>query len=142
MDLEKLLSFRGCKALTIVSRTKVKVKKAAPFKEVVKESITNGMTGGIYANAMSKAIGTAFTPGPRVWGTRIKGSPIVEHNGKKYLEMHVIRTKAKYFADGVEVPEEAVKPFMYAKKDSPVKWRDYSFESIKEVRMDGEVHGT
>lgn len=140
MDVENILSFPQCRALTILTQTTVKIKKAAPFKEVVKESVVNGMVNTIYANAMSKATGEDFTPQPRKWGVRVSGKPFIEHKGKKYLEMRVLRAKSKYFADGKEISVQELAPYLQKSSDHPVTWRDYSFDSIKEVHINGESH--
>lgn len=117
----------------------MKMKKDSPFSSVRKVCRVNGMTGGVYANAMTKAIGEQYFPGPRRWGTRVKGLPIVEHKGKKYLELHVIRTlSTKYYVGDREVSLEEIAPYAYKQSEPAVKWRDYSFDSIKEVNIDGQ----
>lgn len=136
--------FRGCKPVTIVAVTAPKLKKGCPLNNVVKISVVNGMTGGKYANAVNNAQERGgeerdFIPSPRKWGNRIEGTPLVEHKGKHYLELHVLRSLGTmYHVDGKEVTEE-VRPYLQDSPSTPVVWRDYALENIKEVRMDGKV---
>lgn len=141
----QIFKFLGCRPITIRTRTKPKLKKGCPLKNVVKESLVNGMVGGQYVNAVNNAQERGggerdFTPQPRKWGYRLPGTPLVEHKGKRYLEMHVLRSlETRYFSGEMDVTEQ-IQEYLPEKIDTPVVWRDYDLENIKEVRMNGEVH--
>lgn len=140
----QIFKFLGCRPITIRTRTKPRLKKGCPFKNVVKESLVNGMVGGHYTNAVNnlrekEGEERDFTPQPRKWGYRLPGTPLVEYKGKRYLEMHVKRSlDTRYFENDQDITEQ-IKDYIPEKEDGVV-WRDYSLDSIKEVRMGGETY--
>lgn len=108
---------------------------------------------------------TSFSVGPRVWGTRVEGMPIVEHTKdgvtKDYLEVIFLAAgKTEYFQDGLpidkkdiegldekedkptEVPNKTDEPTNkgQAGLENKVVVRTYSEESILRVRIDGNEY--
>lgn len=92
-----------------------------------------------------------FEVGPRSWGTRISGTPLVEYNGKYLLEVLVTNsiecqyfhtiTKEELERKAFEIwlpPKKAVVPKQETEK--PIIPHDYYLEGIVEVRMDGQVY--
>ena len=67
---------------------------------------TNKNSNG-YANMVERRLQSegknpkSFVLGDRPWGTRVEGLPIVEHNGKDYLEVIFLNSgKTEYLVDG------------------------------------------
>lgn len=52
---------------------------------------TNGYEAMVKRRLEKEGKETEFKVGPRPWGTRVEGTPIVEHNGKTYLEVIFLR---------------------------------------------------
>jgi hypothetical protein len=82
-----------------------------------------------------------FEPGKRAWGTRLESSPIIEHNGKLYLECIFIKAgKSKYFLDGEEIDKESIIGLEDKKEGTQgglidkVVVRTYALESIIKIR--------
>lgn len=104
---------------------------------------------------------SSFSVGPRKWGTRVEGLPIIEHTKdgvtKDYLEVIFLRPgKTTYFLDGKPIEKEDIigldepeeKPVELPADDevtnrgqagleNKVVIRTYSAESILAVRIDG-----
>jgi hypothetical protein len=88
----------------------------------------------------------SFELGPRAWGTRIAGTPFVEHNGKHYLEVLFMRAGAvQYLLDGQLVDESAIQGLPERKEgeqaglENKVVIRTFSLDSIVELRAMGQV---
>jgi hypothetical protein len=159
--VENLLQVRGAKFTTIVSETDPRLKKTDnPYYGTKKIARVNGCINWIYQNAVnnqrmregqpSDSDGTVefFTPEPRRWGSRIHGTPLVEHKGHYYLELKVQRSLGYEYRLGAEVidPSE-IEPFIPKKTEGarqklakPVILRDYSIISIRQITMDGIVY--
>ena len=82
-----------------------------------------------------------FQPGNRPWGTRLESSPIIEHNGKLYLECIFLKPgQSKYFLDGEEIQKESIIGLEDKKEGSQggllnkVIFRTYLLESIIKIR--------
>jgi len=86
-----------------------------------------------------------FSAFPRKWGKRIVGTPLVEHNGKYYLEMKVQSAAATYILGGEEIPVSDLIPYFPKKSASrqgvekEVILRDYALENIKGIRYGGQT---
>jgi hypothetical protein len=93
-----------------------------------------------------------FEVKPRTWGTRIKGTPLVEHTKKDgsyhlYLEAKVEQTNStKYeLEDGTPVQREDFEQFLPKRKESTTQdgltkkiiLRDYALANIQTFRGDG-----
>lgn len=89
----------------------------------------------------------SFTLGERAWGTRIAGTPFIEHKGETYLEVIFLKAPKEtvYFLDGKEVNASEIQGL---KKDEPnadsqggldnkVIIRTFKCDSIKTIRVDG-----
>ena len=150
----------------IVSRVPVRMNKKSridgatnPFLGIlfkVSDSIIN--YGFHYANSLdNQAVREGkqieFDVKPRKWGTRIKGTPLVEHTKKDgsyhlYLEAKIEQTNStKYeLEDGTPVEREEFEQFLPPKrKESATQdgltkkiiLRDYALENIQMFRGDG-----
>jgi hypothetical protein len=88
----------------------------------------------------------SFVLGSRVWGTRIAGTPVVEHNGKQYLEAIFLNSgKVHYEVDGKTVPMseitglESVTEGEQGGLDNKVIVRTFAEDSIVKVRINGKT---
>jgi len=77
--------------------------------------------------------------GPRKWGERVEGTPLVAHKGQLYLEVEVTSVKDEVFTDkdtGVVITLEEAKERGYRHRPAGLqKMRDYKLSSIKRIRM-------
>jgi hypothetical protein len=111
------------------------------------------MIGFNYANSVNRQQGREggemdFEAQPRKWGTRLPHSPFVEHKGKLYLETKVQNVYGtQYLLDGKEVTKDEIREWLRPKPEegarqgveNPVILRDFSLESIREIRVGGEI---
>lgn len=88
-----------------------------------------------------------FTLKPRAWGTRVGNTPIIEHNGKRYLECFFMNPgKTKYYLDGEPIDKDLIEGLPTTKVsdesqggiENKVIVRTYSLESIHKIRMNGK----
>ena len=88
-----------------------------------------------------------FAVGPRAWGTRIEGTPFVEHNGALYLEViflrpgkaeykHGVRPIAAEDIIGLDEKQEAKQGGLMNK----VFIRTFKEDSIVAITIDGKRH--
>jgi hypothetical protein len=86
-----------------------------------------------------------FVLGPRQWGTRVPGTPFVEHNGQTYLEViYLRRGNVEYLVDGQQYkgdieglppdPEEADQGGLSNK----VVIRSYNIASLRAITINGQ----
>lgn len=90
----------------------------------------------------------SFELGKLPWGTRIPETPLIEHNGKYYIQTVLLSPgEKKYYVDHVETPREDIpglpedKSHKYQglEQEHAVKVRTFSLENIHTLRMMGEV---
>lgn len=88
----------------------------------------------------------SFELGERVWGTRIAGTPFVEHNGKYYLETIFMRPGAvEYLLDGQPIDKSDITGLPTPKTDEDsqagldrkVVIRTFALDSIMCLRANG-----
>lgn len=91
-----------------------------------------------------------FTVKPLPWGTRVKDSPFIEHNGKHYLQVIFNRPgKSEYFLDGQPIDASAIEGLPEKKEpteengqglteENAVVVRTFAIESIESIRVLGE----
>jgi hypothetical protein len=115
-----------------------------------------GMIGWDYANSINNQRAREghtehFEAFPRPWGKRIKGTPLVEHNGKYYLEVKVERILGEVTyvraSDGEPVTYDAISMFLPEKRINAraetkknIYPTDYAIESIREIKIDGILY--
>ncbi len=151
-------SFNGASpvGLTINTAPDMKGGKSCPYAGRVRvETTFGGFVGFNYQRAVNKrrvAEGKEgdFVPSKRPWGVRVEGTPLVEHNGKLYLEYTTLKThSARTFLDGVEVHDEAtLKDIAKWRRESSnaahqgleteFKVRTVALENIRSIRCMGE----
>ena len=92
-----------------------------------------------------------FTVGPRAWGTRIEGTPFIEHKDDHYLEVIFLSPgKSSYYVDGKIVDPNTIEGLEYDKEEKEpsetsqsglsdkVIVRTYKVSSITEIRANGK----
>ena len=89
----------------------------------------------------------SFVLGERVWGTRIAGTPFVEHDGRHYLETIFMRPGVvEYELDGVPIdksqiqglPAPRIDEDSQAGLDNKVVIRTFALDSIMCLRAGGQ----
>lgn len=88
----------------------------------------------------------SFSLGKRTWGTRVEGTPVVEHKGQEYLEVIFLKSgEVSYELDGKPVDKSAivglkeVEPSGQGGLDNTVYIRTFAKDSITKVKFDGVV---
>lgn len=91
---------------------------------------------------------TDFQLGPRAWGTRLENLPVVEHNGKYYLEVIFLKAgRSHYLLNGKPVAKDDIIG-MPADRDAgeqgglenKVIIRTYAFDNIQSITINGDTH--
>lgn len=90
---------------------------------------------------------SSFQLGPRKWGERLKGLPLVEHKGKLYLEVIFLRPgPAHYTLDGKEVDKSEILGLSPQKEgeqgglSNKVIIRTFALDSITAIRINHKVY--
>ncbi len=152
--LDVLQGLRGATMATLEAKTTPSwktTKLPEEIKQVKKVSRVNGVLNFVYQHSinnqrMREGSEPNFVPLPRCWGKRLFPSPLVEHNGKFYLEVKVQKVfDVEYVNENGEVvPVTLVKPYLREKKESArqqldkeVILRDYSLENIIKLTLNG-----
>lgn len=128
-----------------------------PYGQVWKRSRVNvtlnpSDTGyGDSVNRQREREGNAadFQPQARKWGTHIPGTPLLTHEGKRYLSCKVEKSfEHEYFNEEGVLSDEAVAPFKRSKKSSAesqgvereVVARPYGLENVRKIALGGAVY--
>lgn len=147
----KLLESRGNKFVTLKTRTPVQMNKTDnPFHgRVEKISDINGMIGFKFQNSVNAQLArdgedADFVAGPRKWGERREGTPLVEHKGAFYLEVKVEHAgQPTYLLDSEPITPEQfaeLEDFLPPPKNETVVLRDYKLDRIIQLNMDGHQY--
>jgi hypothetical protein len=148
---DNLMGIKGAMILTIEAETLPQMRKTDnPYMGTRKVSSVNGVINWVYEIAVNNQRlredkEADFTAFPRKWGKRIKGTPLVEHKGKFYLEMKVQSAKAHYVHGDAEIDVSELIPYFYERSksrqgvDKEVILRDYALENIRAIRWGGEL---
>lgn len=160
-EFESILrTLRGSVICTIVSKTIPDMRKTGnPYiDQIYKLSIINGVINWSYQGAVNKqrlkesqpldgeGLVEYFEPAPRQWGTRIPHTPLVEHKGRKYLEVKVenSRSEVRWILDDSTIDISLLEPFLRQPSKSnrqqiekEVILRDYALENIIGVQLKG-----
>jgi hypothetical protein len=132
---------------------KSKRPKNPMYGRVMKRTHRQCMIGFIYANSVNnqlerEGLDADFVAEPRKWGTRIAGTPLVEHKGKLHLECKVDRLiQEQYYLDGQEVDKSVVEPYLVERDDvsrqgveKQVILIDPLLTNIEQLRMFGDIY--
>lgn len=159
-ELEPILSkIRGVTFASMDTKTIVALKggKKNPMKDRVSKVSTNhrimlftNQNSNGYENMVRRRLekegkDISFDVTPRVWGTRLPNLPVVEHNGKYYLEViFLVGGKSEYFLDDELIPMGDIEGFPEQKSGSgrqglddehKVVIRIFSLDSITAIRL-------
>lgn len=104
---------------------------------------TNGYEAMVKRRLEKEGKATDFKVGPRQWGERVDGTPIVEHKGKRYLEVIFLRAgDVEYQLDGKVISAELVGEQTSSNGeqgglDNKVIIRTFAEESITRLKVGG-----
>jgi len=151
-------SFIGLDTLTDVD---LKGGKSNPMKGLVQKAVIgssvmvfqNKNSNG-YENMVRRRLeaegknAESFELKPRVWGTRIEGTPIVEHKGSYYLEVIFLKSGVtSYFLSGKPIKKDLIQGLDTSKEegtqgglDNKVIIRSFKIESIARITINKEVY--
>jgi hypothetical protein len=124
--------FRG----TILKRTRLRAVLNADY--------------GAAVNARRGAEGKAadFVPGPRKWGVKVEGTPLIRHKDQLYLEYQVAEVLAvRYELDGRPIEAASLEPWLPARSqgasqglDDQVVIRTLKLDNLVDVHLDLDFH--
>jgi len=131
-QLNELLTNLGNKVPFIGLDVKTQPKIKKDYDPIIKTCKVTGRAGARVKNPI----------GPRKWGQRIEGTPLVEHKGTFYLELEVTAVKdVKYLDTGTNDYLNEIDAFERGCKNrSGVGLRDYKLTSITGIRINGEEY--
>lgn len=148
-----LMKRKGATIVSIKAETDARLrKKGNPHGSCHKITQLTGMIGWNYSNSINNQRAREghvehFVAQPRPWGTRITGTPLVEHNGKYYLEVkveHVLDVTYVRDVDGNIVTYGDIENFLPLKRvneraetEKNIYPTDYAVENIKNIKIDG-----
>jgi hypothetical protein len=88
----------------------------------------------------------SFTLSPRKWGQRVPNMPVVEHKGKRYLEVIFLKAgTVSYTLDNQPIDKADIEGLKTSPEgnqgglDNKVIIRDYNLESLNTVRINGDT---
>lgn len=155
--IELLRNLKTATPTTIITSTVPKMrKKNNPYLDkVTKFMKANVFINFNYTNSVNKTLDkegkeTDFVASPRVWGTKIPGTPLIEHNGNYYLECRFLKhVDTTYIFENENIPESMLNDFLQGGSnaehqgvsyENEVIVRDFKIESILEIRLMGEIY--
>jgi hypothetical protein len=148
---DTLLAWVGAAIVTIHTDTEPAMNKTGnPYYGARKRSAVNGIINWIYESAVNRqrvreGLQPDFKAYPRKWGQRIKGTPLVEHNGNFYLEMKVQQSNCTYYVGGTVIPSTEITPYLRPLSKSrqgvqkEIILRDYALDNIKGITYAGKL---
>ena len=151
-----LMKRKGATIVSLKACTDARLrKKNNPIGPCWKLASVVGMIGWNYTNSINNQRAREgheeyFEALPRSWGQRISGTPLVEYNGKYYLEVKVERIlEVSYVrnSDGSMVTYDEISMFLPTKRvneraetEKNIYPTDYAVENIREIKLDGVVY--
>lgn len=146
-------------AMDTITDVKLKGGKKNPFQgRVVKRTTGNRVqlftSYKGYQNMVNRRLAAEgkvadFESKPLPWGQRVDDSPIIEHNGKFYLQVIFQKGgESEYLVDNKVVFKDTIegldeKPIQSGRQglddENTVVVRTFALDSIREIRMMGEV---
>lgn len=112
----------------------------------LREAGKNNMADAIEENAASPL---DFVVGERKWGTRIDGTPLIEHKGEIYIDVIYLKSGESVFRNGGKVVEEDdIQGYTKSKPsaasqggvDNKVIFRTVKLDSIVELRINKQQY--
>ena len=109
--------------------------------------------GSAYENMVKRRLvkewkdAESFVLGQRAWGTRVEGTPFVEHNGQLYLEVIFLKAgTSHYLYDGHPIDSSDIVGLKDGEKsdqgglDNKVVIRTFRVDNISSITVDGQRH--
>jgi len=80
--------------------------------------------------------------GPRAWGERRPGTPLVDHKGKVYVEMLMNSRSYRYVSGGRDMTPAEVEAIVRERpmSDDAQLVRDVNLDNINGIKIDGETY--
>lgn len=155
--IELLRNLKTATPATVITQTVPKMRKTNNpyFDKVTKFMKANVFINFNYENSVNKVLDKEgkepdFKASSRVWGTRIKGTPLVEHKGNYYLECRFLKyCKSTYIFDNHTIPESILNDYVYegnnhekqgVEYEHEIILRDFKIESILQIKFNKEVY--
>ena len=138
-DLEGIFdNILGGSAMTIITETEPDMYiENNPYKGVIKKQKFHFIFNSSYEKKMIK-MNPAFVLKPSRWGTS-SDNKTRELGSKTYIKVMPITTEfLGYTLNGVDVPEENIKPFLKPKRNPPVNFKTIFIENIKVIKCLGD----
>lgn len=159
---DKLLGLsKGGNFVTIQTITPIVMNKGGrggtavnPFLDdgIQKISTVNCQLQGDYENAVNKQLEregkpNTFTSAARVWGSRVNGTSVVEHNGEYYMAYRALKCLKTRMMDseGHFVSEKTITPWVRKKSaskrqgtDTEIVWRTPKLANIRKIHINGK----
>lgn len=141
-QLIQVLKNSKAQPVGLTTDTDARLPKKSGFAGTRKLSNVNGFIGVNYENCVNNKLEKEgfereFQAGERVWGEHSEG--LIEKDGKFYLQIKVEHVKSEYIKDGKKIPLSELSNVLKTKEEF-IKVRSYSLDSIKEVRMNGQIY--
>lgn len=156
-----LRNARGATIVTVEARTEPRLLARHPVSgqpnplkgNLIKVSRVNGIINWGYEGSVNRQrareeMTPDFEALPRKWGFRLPGTPLVEHDGRLYLELKVERSLDHRYEtfDGLELDSADVEAYLPQRSASrqgvsrQVILRDYALDNIISIRMGGMTY--
>jgi hypothetical protein len=145
-----LHTIRGATMVSFISATEPDMRAGNPYPGLRKVSKVGATLNFDYAAAVNRqrvreGMVADFVAEPRKWGERVKGTPLVTHKGRWYVEAKVERSEvvAYIMPDLSPVDPELVAGWLKARHggrqgvERTVILRDFSVENIRSMRIKG-----
>lgn len=144
-------TIRGATFATIVADTDPKLRKTGNtlgnVRKHARVNVTLGFNYEAAVNRQRTREGSVadFEAADRAWGQA--DGAMVRKGDKTYLRAKIERSLSHRYVgpDGIEIPEETVKPFLPVRKESTrqdtekeIRERDYMIENIRHITVKGE----
>lgn len=148
--IDLLKSVKGTSFVSIESETTPRLKANCPLKNLVKISKVSGAINFNYQNSVNNQRVKEnkpedFKAKSRVWGKRVKNSPVFEHRGKFYLNIKIQSSRSDYFNNNLRQSIDKVANYLYNSStrqnlNKEIIVRQYSLDSIKRITINKQEY--
>jgi len=153
--IELLKNLKTATPATVITQTIPKMRKTNNpyFDKVTKFMKANVFINFNYEKSVNRVRekegnDEVFEASKRVWGTRIQGTPLVEHKGNYYLECRFLKhCKSTYLFENKVIDDSDISDFIYEGSNAEhqgvfeeVILRDFKIESILQIKFNKEVY--
>lgn len=157
-ELENMLNeLRGATFVNIVATTNCRLPRKTGYKDAVKVQNFNATINFHYENSVNnqrirEGKQPVFEAMERTWGKRRltednRLTPLVDHDGKVYLECKIEKIiETKYFMYGKEIEASVIEPLLRESTASrqglekEVVLRDYDLDNINTITINSKTY--